>query len=78
MTRITPEQKIAFCKMVQTNQEVFDTILEDMQMSLFREFVTATDDKRKIIGDIINASQLFQAEMSKIIASNIDDDNINS
>ena len=64
--------------MVQTNQEVFDTILEDMQMSLFREFVTATDDKRKIIGDIINASQLFQAEMSKIIASNIDDDNINS
>jgi len=55
-----------FAKFV-INHEALPEIRERMKRRLFDEFITATDDKRKVIGDILNAEALFFSEIQRVL-----------
>jgi len=55
-----------FAKFV-INHEALPEIRERMKRRLFDEFITATDDKRKVIGDILNADALFFSEIQRVL-----------
>ena len=73
--RNTPEQVRAFAKFIDSNTEVMDEIMERVNHSLFDRFITADNATRAEISSIINAGQLWRAELNSILQDTYEDPN---
>ncbi|RLD76102.1 MAG: hypothetical protein DRJ15_15945 [Bacteroidetes bacterium] len=65
-------QLVAYANHITTNDEMWDEIASRTTKRLFDRFISASDTERAEIGNIINAMQLFKAEMFAMIADEID------
>ena len=48
------------------NHPAYDEVIKRMQESLFSEWVTATDDRRKIIADLVSNMGFLITEINKV------------
>jgi len=69
---VSEERLKDFAKMV-VEHEAFPDVLERIQHTLFKKWVKADDDSRKIIGDVASNLEQFVAEI-RVIYESIDED----
>ena len=70
-TRIPHKQLEVYAKYLTDNPEMLEEVITRVQKRLFDKFITASDIERKELGSIVNAMDLFRAELNDILVEAI-------
>ncbi len=73
---ISKEQLCDYARAL-SNHDAHEEIQRRIDKRLFERFITATDEERRVIADLVNASRLYQKELKLLVDEIKDDKSIN-